>query len=349
MELRFANSEQEFIHQSFTNKGYTPAYNKVSRCYFMSSDAKQLYTNIIAYAFSGDSCYPSQDTLMAELDWSKPKMVKYTDELIELGFLTTQKRGNKSMLYIINELRSVKVLVHSEIVHKVRAAESNKKRFTEKLVEYRKSPLCSTVLSAHNPLDFEQDIYDFFFDEQEGGQDSEQVGTLDVEDDSEEDVPVPPKKELKTKFVAPKPSPMGQYGTEGAVPKKKAKNIYELDVSEWKGRELCQYFRDKHKEKLGADYILTQADMKLVKLLLDKKSAQDIKDDIDLFIENDYFNIKHLKTLCSSFVQSVMQSYRRTGKLPVMGKKQQSVDITRDEATKEWEESLKGIFDDGGE
>lgn len=342
--LKFANSETEFVLNGYVNRGFTQTPNKVNKCLFMSAVAKQVYNCILSYAYQADRCYPSQDTLCAELDLSKPSLIKYLKELVGHGFITTYKNNGRNSEYCINELHKLPVVLHSELIHLIRKANKRLFRgnFSAIVAEYKKSDVYKEVAESDNPAKLFGKINLWFRDNYEDFEDvtmedeevAEPVVEILVPEIPLEDAIITkktatPENTSKGNRKLPPVSPSTQVDVEkeGKRTKKKGKPLNEIPREEWGTNELVRYFEDVHKAETGVVYVPTMADRAMMKKLLDNKASDEIVSDIELFMANDFFNIKHVKTFCSSYVQSVIVSYKRTGKFPDFSKKKEDFNV----------------------
>lgn len=320
--VSFASSENEFIYNYGVNNGHTLTFHKVTRCYFLSSHAKQLYTNISNYAY-GDKrkCHPSQRTLMAELGWCKNTLLKYLKELKDFGFISVDRRGAKGMLeYRIEELHKIPALVHSEILHELRE-EFDSDKFYDLLDEYKKSELCKRVLESDNPIVFKNEIYSWFT-EKRG-----QVNEVSIE--------LP--NAFSTAGLA------RQVSIDSKGDKRKLRRSYkDVPVQEWNTHHFLGFFEACYREKHGLGYPFSEGDHGAMKRVIDQNEGDNevVKACIEVFIQSDYFDVKTVKAFSSSFVQSVLKTYLSTGKFPDYKKGKRK----KDKVPEEWVSNLDGIW-----
>lgn len=311
--IQFASSEKEFIHNFGPNRGYTESYSKINRCYFLSSDAKQLYYNIRDYAYHGRDCFPGTETLRAELGWSKEKLSKYLKELIDKGFITVSRRFGKPSVYTIQELHTIPVLVHSEIVHEIRLRYNNSSEFFEALAKYKQSELCEKVMKAGNPLDYTSEINEWF---------DKEISSAHAEGVTDH-LPVK-EKVLSVQLANPElPKTFSISGVQSEKDpdrnekRKKAKSHKDVPVEEWNSRHFVSYFGELYFKKFGQPYMPTAADYGCMKRVIESgKSKEVIKKHIENFMELDYFNVKTVRVFSSTHSQTVLDQYVNNGAVP---------------------------------
>lgn len=324
-QVEFMSSQDNFIYNFGVNKGYNISYKKIDRCYFLSSQATQLYRNIAHYAY-GDKveCFPSQVALSLELDWDTDTLKKYTDELKDKKLIETKKRPGKTMTYVLNELHKVPVIIHSEIVHEIRVEYFNGSEkimeFKKKLKKYKKSNLFKEVEASENPLDYKDKIEEWFLAEGR----EEKFESIDF----------------------PKTFSINGINKESSTGKKKNKvrNPYQLPVEEWGTHQFVKYFEAEYKNKFNMVYITSGADMKMMKRLLENRGDEKevLKQHLDNYLKLDFFNPKIIKTFCSNSVQSMLDFYLTNGELPSYNKNKSKTQIeTSSERKKELDELFK--------
>lgn len=331
--VSFASSESEFIHNFGVNKGFGMTISKISRCFFLSSGAKALYYNIRDYAYGGKrESFPGQSTLRAELDWSKQTLTDYLDELRTAGLIRTEHKSHKTLTYYIEELQKVPVLAHSEIVHTIRKY-SRREPFFVALKAYKKSALFQTVSQSPNPIEYKEQINDWFRQQIEGGEPQKPVAQT-----TPANLPKTFKVDNSVQAVAnPETKEKG---------KKKSRDPYETAVEEWNYHHFTDYFVREYETKFQQMYMITKSDMgALSRLLKAKGESFDkavMKTHIDNFLVLDHFETKTLRIFTSTHTQAVLDAYLNTGKVP-------SYRASRDEKPKhetpsDWDDQLKGIF-----
>lgn len=76
--------------------GYGVVYQDVMRNCSISPEAKAIYAYLSSMAGSGDSCYPSVETMQKELCMSKNRLMKHMGQLIDSGVVEKlrEKSGN---------------------------------------------------------------------------------------------------------------------------------------------------------------------------------------------------------------------------------------------------------------
>lgn len=314
------NKENEFIHQFGINRGFQTSTQKVDRCLFLSSDAKQLYRNICHYAY-GDrrGCFPGQATLRLELGWSRGLMSKILKELIDLGFIATSSRGaNKTLCYHIKELNLVPILYHSEIVHGLKPANSVEvEAFSALLDEYKSSELYAKVNSSGVPNQFSDEIKAWF---------SERMSdSSELEEDKSPDEPT----EHKTlRRIEPKIAPtVDKVLDSNSKPKGGGSGHYsKKDVEVWNYKDFCEYFKDKYNENHKSTYMGNMNEDRIfMKNVVDKRGKDITKELIDLYILNTDYSLKLVKHFSNSNVQQNLGVLRDTGKMHEFHRENKSV------------------------
>ncbi|MCI9418320.1 MAG: hypothetical protein HFI82_13205 [Eubacterium sp.] len=76
--------------------GYGLVYQKVMRNSNLDPESKAIYAYLSSIAGSGDSCYPSVETMQKELRMGKNRLMKYMGQLIAFGVVekVREKKGN---------------------------------------------------------------------------------------------------------------------------------------------------------------------------------------------------------------------------------------------------------------
>lgn len=314
-QIEFASSEKEFIHNYGVNKGYTMAYTKINRCYFISSEAKQLYTNIGEYAYHGKrECFPGQESLRQELGWSKPTLSNYLNELRVTGLVTTKHQNfGGTLVYTLHEIHKIPVLVHSEMVHSIREGCGTETDFYKALELYKKSGLCTTVSNSPDPTMFRDEVGEWFKEA------LETVPEL-------QNAPLEPPKVSK-----PASHGFNTWSRNGEVsvssegnqkPKKKSADPNDVGVADWNQHHFVKYFETGFQTKFGKPYIITETDRRsfstLIKKLGDQWNKQSMKNDIDNFISMDIFKTKTIRAFCSSYTQTTMAQAEEDSESPMM-------------------------------
>lgn len=114
--------------------GYGVVYQDVMRNKSLSPEAKAIYAYLSSIAGSGDSCYPSVETMQKELCMSKNRLMKHMGQLIALGVVekVRERNGNiygRNIYKITHEIEVTKDLnrifeaVENEAVE-IRAVEN---------------------------------------------------------------------------------------------------------------------------------------------------------------------------------------------------------------------------------
>lgn len=293
-DLEFS-SEQEFIYQAGHNKGVTLVALKITRCPFLSADAKQLYTTIVSYAFGQKTeCYPSQNTLMFQLGWSKNTLYKYLKELEDGEFISRKSRpSDKTIRYRINDLHNNRLLIHSEVLWTV----AGSRLLMSKFADYSKSELCNEVASSSEDVSsFAERIEEFFKGE----------------------VSSPPQETVGRK--RPVVVPTDGIGRETGDEKRKKKvPRSEKPVDDWTALDFINYFCEEHERIHKFPVIPVKGDNGVMKQLMDEKGDKEVvKTNIDNFLslEVDTFKPRTIKQFRWRNNQMVLDEFRLTGNLP---------------------------------
>jgi hypothetical protein len=314
MEMKLMNKESEFIHNYGVNRGYQTSAQKVDRCLFLSSDAKQLYRNICHYAY-GDrrGCFPSQATLRLELNWSRSLMSKVLSELIELGFITTSNRGaSRTLCYHITELNLIPSLYHSEIIHELKPNDSVKvEEFDKLLDEYKGSELCAIVDKSGVPTQYVSEIKGWF--EKRMGCDVAEKSILFSDKAPDGFI----------KRIEPKIAPsVDKILDPNSKPKSRGNHYSKKDIELWNNKDFCEYFKDKYNENHKLAYIGNSSeDVIYMKHVVSKRDKNIVKELIELYILKTDFSPKTVKHFSSSGVQQGLGVLHETGKMPEFKKK----------------------------
>ncbi len=301
--VQFECDEQDFIYNYGINKGHSFSYSKVNRCYFLSCSAKQLYHNIVDYAFSGKGkAFPAQATLRAELGLGKATFAKYLQELRDKGFITCIEQGaNRPLIYKVNKLSTNTYIIHSEVVHSIRTelGENLREEFINALDEYRESELYNKV--KDNAVQSYTEIENFFRGEFK----------MEVVEVKEKAKPI----NIPKAFQIDKDIHTDKGGEK--KPKKNKKEI-ENDIRLWTSVEFVNYFEKQYVHKFKSMYLSSQVkDRAVMKRVIEhRKDNQKIKEMIDLFIENDYFQVKTVSAFSSQFSQTAIDKFYQTGSFP---------------------------------
>lgn len=377
--IEFASSEKQFIYNEGVNKGHSLSYSKVNRCLFISAEAKQLYHNICDYAY-GDKrdCYPSHQSLMLELGWGNTKLKDAIKELKDVDLIKVKTIPGKSSIYSIQEIHLVPVLYHSEIIYAlINYAREHSiydiKSFQKKLNEYKKSNLYKEVVESRNPMTFNDEIFNFFFNESTEVDEPVNVNEPKdepKEDDVKEEVEVPnvkPNKPKARRGINIVPTELNELDkTNEHEPKKpnkkpngliqKGLNSFEEDSSKadlseprekWGFFHLFKYFNHKYEEKYGNLPMSTVVDGRNLKRIIKRKLPLRVITDIDNYFALDAFTGHSMQGFCSQWVQSSLDTYLNSGKLPTYKKNTSTPtpDIEKNAELQEWEKGLDSIFD----
>jgi hypothetical protein len=91
----------EVAHQ---HTGFTQVPNHILRARNLSRDAKLLYSILRSYCWQKSTCFPSYETLMADMQCCNQTLASAIKELIECGLITVQRRGQgKTNRYILTD------------------------------------------------------------------------------------------------------------------------------------------------------------------------------------------------------------------------------------------------------
>lgn len=308
-DSRFLSHESDFIYNFGVNKGHILTISKVLRCYFLSSQAKVLYLGICSYAYGGKKdCYPSQASLRAELGgWSRATLNKYLDELRDCGLISTERSGfNSRLTYHIEELHKIPILTHSEMVHMIREewGRDLEEIFFEALEDYKKSDLYQQISDSDDPIKFLSEVKRWF-------------QTWLMKDEPVREQPRPVAANVKVIDYS------GVQAVDELGPQKRKKKVaYDKDnPATWSLHAFLTYFADEYVRKVGSVYIPNQgADSKCMSRVYNLMNTDEgkvrLKQKIDAFLDLDFFGTKTITVFSSSWVQSVLDNYLTTGKLP---------------------------------
>ena len=109
----------------------------------------------------------------------------------------------------------------------------------------------------------------------------------------------------------------------------------QSEISKWNFHDFRKYFEYLYQFNMKKPYIPVGGDLKQLSNLLKQQDNEVTKKKMEVFMENDYFEIKHLRVFCSSFSQSVLDSYLKTGKFPSKSKGKYE-DSTGEDLDKFW-------------
>lgn len=113
--------------------GYGVVYQDVMRNKSLSPEAKAIYAYLSSIAGSGDSCYPSVETMQKELCMSKNRLMKHMGQLIAFGVVEKVRERNGNIyghniykitheIEVTNDLKRIFEAVENEAVE-IRAVE----------------------------------------------------------------------------------------------------------------------------------------------------------------------------------------------------------------------------------
>lgn len=114
--------------------GYGVVYQEVMRNKSLSPEAKAIYAYLSSIAGSGDSCYPSVETMQKELCMSKNRLMKHMGQLIAFGVVEKARERNGNIygrniykitheIEVTNDLKRIFEAVENEAVE-IRAVEN---------------------------------------------------------------------------------------------------------------------------------------------------------------------------------------------------------------------------------
>lgn len=114
--------------------GYGVVYQDVMRNKSLSPEAKAIYAYLSSIAGSGDSCYPSVETMQKELCMSKNRLMKHMGQLIAFGVVEKARERNGNIygrniykitheIEVTNDLKRIFEAVENEAVE-IRAVEN---------------------------------------------------------------------------------------------------------------------------------------------------------------------------------------------------------------------------------
>lgn len=272
IEVKFANDEDDFIHNRGVNKGFGQVAAKVDKCYFLTDAARSVYHNLRQYLYGEKrECYPSRETIKQELGgWGNTKLNNALDELEREGLVERRKRDGKNTTYIFNKLQHCFVLVHSESVHEIRLVyqkQGKQNKFYKALTSYRQSDLKVEVeaAGAQSFPSYKKVIEGWF---------ANQIEETDL---PEEEVAEEQQEQPKSQPARPLPrtvndksdySTKGEPGEEKEKPKPKSRDYNLVDLPNWNVHHFYSYFRQKYWETLGAPYPKAKGDLSSLKHII---------------------------------------------------------------------------------
>ncbi len=82
--------------------GFTQVPNVILKDPKLSANAKVVYALMLSYAWHNNRVFPGQDRMAEDLGTSRPTVTKAVAELVQEGWLETQRRGQgKTNIYIL--------------------------------------------------------------------------------------------------------------------------------------------------------------------------------------------------------------------------------------------------------
>ncbi len=82
--------------------GFTQVPNVILKHAKLSANAKVVYALMLSYAWHNNRVFPGQDRMAEDLGTSRPTVTKAVAELVQEGWLETQRRGQgKTNIYIL--------------------------------------------------------------------------------------------------------------------------------------------------------------------------------------------------------------------------------------------------------
>jgi hypothetical protein len=165
----FTADEKYSMQNEFSkeNSGYILIANALTRCLFLNSSAKFIYTLLATYCY-GDKrdCYPTMEELAFLSDRTEKWVGEYISVLEKAELLTVRKTKYGNNLYIFNEIHKSKVILHSEAVHlamyRLKAEGIPLEDQFDTFDKYKNSELCKEMSNCDDPLADTDRIYDYF-------------------------------------------------------------------------------------------------------------------------------------------------------------------------------------------
>ena len=303
LDFRFDyGSENEFIYNFGVNRGHSLTYSKVTRCLFLSAEAKQLYQCICEYAYNGRrDCFPSQNMLMLHLGWSRPTLITYTKELVDAGLLEVVSNGvGQNNVYKLIDLHKVKVLRHSEMVYLV-LSNFEGRDWLKAVNEYKKSE----AFQAHSLNPYLEQIEEWFNNFFSGTSDKRQSQPK-------------PEAPVARWGIPPKEAADAKRESDPDAPeRKKTPRIGWRDkpVSEWNANDFASYYEHKYIEvfKLPCAPTTIKERGALATFLKRFPDTELLKKKMDVYLESPQFNPKSIFHFCSGYVQGLIDHFLLTG------------------------------------
>ncbi len=83
--------------------GFTQVPNMVLNNKELSFGAKVVYAKLLSYAWNNNLVFPGQETMAEEIGTSRPTVTRSIEELVKVGFLEVQRRGQgQTNLYTLH-------------------------------------------------------------------------------------------------------------------------------------------------------------------------------------------------------------------------------------------------------
>ncbi len=90
------------VEDESLRQGFTQIPNALLRRTDLTPGGKLTYMGLLSYAWQRDSCFPGQDTLARDIGVGKRSVIRYLQELEEVGLLEIRRRGlGQTNLYIL--------------------------------------------------------------------------------------------------------------------------------------------------------------------------------------------------------------------------------------------------------
>lgn len=102
-------AENVLIHDNVFSQGYGIVAQKVMRQSSISRDARLFYAYLCSFAGSGDTAFPSTQTILTELGFSKKTFYKYREELEAFGLIVIEVKNTRHGRQTIYKLPPVPV------------------------------------------------------------------------------------------------------------------------------------------------------------------------------------------------------------------------------------------------
>ncbi|MEC0276784.1 hypothetical protein [Peribacillus frigoritolerans] len=337
IEIRYADSEDDFLYREGVNRGWVLSFAKIDKNFYIDSNERSLLNLLKQYAQGSKKCFPGRDTLCEELGgWSTGRLTESIKEAERLKLIKTVKEKGKNTIYYLLELHKCPVIAHSEFVHSIKkkyVKQGLADKYKEAHKKYRQSELIKEVFSSDNPLQFRQQISDFFSSYIEG---------------KNESAPTPKPKTPNPFYgnLPPTDAESVKDPEENNKKKPKSKNPDEVEIGEWNTHHFLAFFKLKFTEKMNAAYPTNlKEDLGAMKHVLSQTSDNEkVRKLIELYFENFNGTVHSVKNFSSSFVQQklifILNSGSSTSYKKNSGKAQPQSDEMKDWASRldEWED-----------